>query len=233
VELLSLSNTKTVKGQAQGYMTWILHLSPADSAGYKSVCPKASKGCKAGCLNYAGLGQTQLVQKGRQRKTSWFFDDRKSFMDALVEDVRRAINRAEKKGLIPVFRLNGTSDIIWERISVQGHANIFNMYPNYQFYDYTKILKRNVSNISNYQLTFSRSESNDQDCNKAIVAGMNVAVVFESLPERFMGLPVFNGDEDDLRFLDPKNVVVGLTAKGRARKDQTGFVVRKLSLHKE
>jgi hypothetical protein len=44
------------------------------------------------------------------------------------------------------------------------------------------------------------------------------------MPETYMGRTVFNGEDSDLRFLDPKNVVVGLYAKGKAKKDTSGFV---------
>jgi hypothetical protein len=103
------------------------------------------------------------------------------------------------------------------------------MFPEVQFYDYTKILGRKVSHIRNYHLTFSAADGNDEDVLKAIAQGMNVATVFglkktEPMPDSYTGRRVFNGDESDLRFLDPKGVVVGLYAKGRAKKDTSGFV---------
>jgi hypothetical protein len=55
----------------------------------------------------------------------------------------------------------------------------------------------------------------------------NAAVVFQTLPDTFLGLQVINGDEHDLRHLDPKGVIVGLLPKGRkAKRDTSGFVVR-------
>lgn len=223
MELLTTSNTKVLKGGGRGYMTFILHLAPADSSG-REVCPKRTPGCTAACLNTAGRGQMHKVQAGRLRKTQWYHQDRAGFMDQLVWDINAGIRKAAREDVIPVFRLNGTSDIPWERVRVAGR-NVFEMFPDVQFYDYTKILGRKVAAYKNYHLTFSRGETNDRDVAKAIAAGMNVAVVFNELPETYLGMPVISGDEDDLRFLDPPRYIVGLKAKGRARRDTTGFVV--------
>ena len=232
MKLLTIGNPKTLKGEKEGYLTFILHLAPADVSGYQT-CPKATAGCKAACLNTAGRGGmfkpggTNTIQEARKRKTRMFFEQRDAFMNLLVEDIQRGIKYAQKRGFIPVFRLNGTSDIAWEKIRVGEFRNVMEMFPTVQFYDYTKILGR--KNIPfNYQLTFSRAESNEMDTRLAASAGMNVAVVFSTkvLPTVYLGRPVFNGDESDLRFLDPKGVVVGLYAKGRAKKDTSGFVVK-------
>ena len=239
MKLLSTGNPKTLKGQSSGYMTYILHLAPADLSGY-NTCPKATTGCTAACLNTAGRGgmfkkgeTTNVIQKARIRKTKMFFEDRITFMNLLVKDIQLGIKQAAKKGLVPVFRLNGTSDISWEKYEVlvneQSYTNIFAAFTEIQFYDYTKVLGRKVKNILNYQLTFSEADGNALDTLNAIRAGMNVATVFglkkgSPMPEFWNGLSVFNGDESDLRFLDPKNVVVGLYAKGKAKKDTSGFV---------
>jgi hypothetical protein len=225
VNLLTTNNNKLVKGQQRGYMSFVLHLAPADSSG-REVCPKRSPGCTEACLNRAGLGQVKMVQAGRLRKTQWYHEDRKGFMEQLVLDIEAGIRRAERRGLTPCFRLNGTSDIPWERVRLGG-KNVFELFPTVQFYDYTKMLNRKVSGYKNYHLTFSRSETNDRDVAKAMADGMNVAVVFGELPKRYLGRRVVSGDQDDLRFLDPKKIIVGLKAKGiRGRRDESGFVVR-------
>jgi hypothetical protein len=231
MKLLSTGNPKTLKGMSQGFMTYILHLAPSDVSGH-NTCPKATAGCKAACLNTAGQGgmikkgeTTNNVQKARIRKTVQFFFDREQFMFELVADINLAIKQSAKKGFIPVFRLNGTSDISWEKYEVDGADNIFALFPSVQFYDYTKVLGRKVSHIPNYHLTFSQADGNDADVAKAIAQGMNVTVVFDKVPAQYKGSTVFDGDETDLRFLDPKGVVVGLKAKGKAKKDTTGFVV--------
>ena len=229
-KLLSTANPKIQKGTKLGYLSFILHLAPADLSG-KEVCPKRTAGCTAACLNTAGRGgmfkrgeTTNVIQKARIRKTQYFFADRAGFMADLVADVKKAIRFAERKGLTPVFRLNGTSDLSWEKYTVDG-KNIFQLFPNVQFYDYTKVLGRKVADYKNYHLTFSAADGNDADVNKAIAQGMNVTVVFDKIPAEYKGKPVFDADETDLRFLDPKGVVLGLKAKGRAKKDTTGFVV--------
>jgi len=236
MRLLSTGNPKVLKGMAQGYNTYILHLAPAEESGY-NVCAKATDGCKAGCLNKAGRGgmfkkgeTTNVIQKARIRKTVYFFENRDAFMLDLVADIKLAIKQSARLGLIPVIRLNGTSDLSWEKYLVPGtELNIFQYFFFLQFYDYTKILGRKVKAFSNYHLTFSAADGNDIDVARAMFDGYNIAVVFgikkgSPMPESYLGVPVFNGDDSDLRFLDPKGVVVGLYAKGPAKKDTSGFV---------
>jgi len=235
MKLLSTGNPKVLKGMEYGFNTYILHLAPATLSGY-NTCPKATAGCKSACLNTAGRGglfkkgtTTNVIQQARIRKTQFFYEKRDCFMRTLVADIELAIKQSAKKGLIPVFRLNGTSDISWEKYEVDGFSNIFARFPNVQFYDYTKVLGRKVSHIPNYHLTFSSADGNDIDVSKAISQGYNIATVFgikktDTLPSTYNGLTVYNGDESDLRFLDPKGVVVGLYAKGKAKKDTSGFV---------
>lgn len=231
--LLSVGNPKTLKGQSMGYMTFILHLAPAEESGVINTCPKSTAGCRKGCLNKAGQGgmfkageTTNNVQRARVRKTVWFARDRASFMETLADDIESAIRTAAKKGFVPVFRLNGTSDLSWEKYPVRDAKNIFELFPDVVFYDYTKVLGRRVKSIANYSLTFSRAEDNDADVDKAIAQGLNIAAVFDRVPTDYLTLPVIDGDESDLRFLDAKGVIVGLTAKGPAKKDYSGFVIR-------
>jgi hypothetical protein len=233
-KLLSTANPKIQKGTKLGYLSFILHLAPADLSGH-NTCPKATAGCKSACLNTAGRGgmfkkgeTTNMIQKARIRKTKYFYEDRAGFMLDLAYDIQKGIKMAEKLGLKPVFRLNGTSDLSWEKYEVPVFCtrNIFELYPNVQFYDYTKVLGRKVSDIPNYFLIFSQADGNEADVSRAMEKGMNVAAVFDEVPETYMGKPVINADETDLRFLDPKGVIAGLKAKGRAKKDYTGFVIR-------
>jgi len=227
-KLLSTANPKIQKGTKMGYLSFILHLAPADLSG-KETCPKRTAGCTAACLNTAGRGgmfkkgeNTNMIQKARIRKTQYFFANRDAFMVDLAQDIRKAIKFAEKQGLTPVFRLNGTSDLSWEKYWVPVYdMTLFELFPTVQFYDYTKVLGRKVSAFPNYHLTFSKADGNDSDVADALLQGMSVVAVYDEIPA---GVP--SADETDLRFLDPKGVMLGLKAKGRAKKDYSGFVIR-------
>ena len=225
-KLLSTANPKIQKGTKLGYLSFILHLAPSTLSGH-NTCPKATAGCIAACLNTAGRGgmfrkgeNTNMIQKARIRKTEYFYNDRVGFMADLEADIRKGIKMAAKLGLTPVFRLNGTSDLSWEKYG------IIEKFPTVQFYDYTKILGRKTAHLPNYFLLFSKADGNDSDVAKAMAQGMNVAAVFDKVPESYAGVNVIDADEHDLRFLDPKGVVAGLKAKGRAKKDYSGFVIR-------
>ena len=234
--LLTVVNPKTAKGEAAGYFTAILHLAPANVAGLGTVCPMATAGCKAMCLNTAGRGGifkadawTNTIQEARKRRTRLYFKNRAYFVEALAYDIGRHINAAQRLHLTPAIRINGTSDL-------PGLAReMAQRFPNVQFYDYTKIPRPWERTLPNYHLTFSRSEHNWSGAlsaaEQAMRHGVNVAVVFSTprgrpLPSYFGRYLVIDGDKHDLRFLDPRGVVVGLRAKGRARRDTSGFVVR-------
>ena len=227
-KLLSTANPKIQKGTKLGYLSFILHLAPADLSG-RETCPKRTAGCTAACLNTAGRGgmfkkgeTTNMIQKARIRKTQLFFADRDAFMFDLFKDIQKAIKFAERQGLTPVFRLNGTSDLSWEKYTVgTTDMNLFQLFPTVQFYDYTKVLGRKVKHLTNYHLTFSKADGNDSDVAEALFQGMSVVAVYDAIPA---GVP--SADETDLRFLDPKGVMLGLKAKGRAKKDYSGFVIR-------
>jgi len=220
-KLLSTANPKIQKGTKLGYLSFILHLAPADLSG-KETCPKRTAGCTAACLNTAGRGgmfkkgeNTNMIQKARIRKTVQYFEQRDQFLADLEADIRKGIKMAERLGLKPAFRLNGTSDLSVEK------WGIIEKFPTVQFYDYTKVLGRKVKHLPNYHLTFSKADGNDSDVAEALLQGMSVVAVYDKIPA---GVP--SADETDLRFLDPKGVMLGLKAKGRAKKDYTGFVIR-------
>lgn len=228
MKLLNSGNSKTRKGEKLGYITYGLHLAPEKQAnGKRTVCPDASPGCAAACLYTAGRGAMSNVQQARINKTLFFFKDKQGFLAQLHKEIASSIKSARRKNMTPCFRLNLTSDIPWEKLGV------IQAFPDVQFYDYTKSYRRVLdfkmgAMPNNYHLTFSRSEekSNQDQCEEYLLDGGNVAAVFrDSLPERWNGARVIDGDETDLRFLDPKNVVVGLVEKGRAKKDETGFVI--------
>ena len=223
MKLLSTTNYKTSKGEKLGILTGILYLAPAKISGYE-VCPMRSAGCTAACLYTAGMGAFSNVQQARIKKTKMFFEQREEFFKLLHKDIKSLIAKAKKENLVPAIRLNGTSDINWVRFK------IFEQYPEVQFYDYTKMLNHLTKDVANYHITFSKNESNDVDCKIALERGYNVAVVFNtkkglSLPPFWNDYPVYDGDDTDVRFYDPNNHVIGLRAKGMAKKDNSGFVI--------
>ena len=228
--LLTEENSKTQKGEKLGYLTGILYLAPSDESGVMNVCPMASPGCKAGCLFTAGRAQfTPDIIKGRIRKTRYLYNDRARFVAQLHKNIQKLVKRAAKLGLIPAVRINGTSDL--PQLALQLATD----YPDVQFYDYTKIPRPYDRIRANYHLTFSLSENNLPAALDALAHGVNVAVVFNvkrghDLPTHWQGYTVIDGDMHDLRFLDkiPQGsaspVIVGLRAKGKAKKDSFGFV---------
>ena len=229
MKLLTTSNSKIEKSKKLGYITYGMHLSPADKSGY-NVCPNASEGCKNACLDTAGMGNFSNVQTARINKTLFFFKERESFLEQLWKEVNSSIKSATRKAMKPCFRLNLTSDLPFHVIKRNGET-ILESFPDVQFYDYTPDPKRFTQFLEgllpkNYHLTFSRKEDNQSLCDSFLASGGNVATVFRNkLPKQWKGYDVVDGDDTDLRFLDPKNVVVGLVEKGLAKKDETGFVV--------
>jgi hypothetical protein len=232
--LLSVSSdAKTIKGETLGFLTGILYLAPATTTKWNTCSMAKTAKCDVACLNSAGRGAFSSVQQARVNKTTWFFTERNDFMQQLVVDIAKLIRKAYKKGLKPLVRLNGTSDIRWESVAftdVTGieYVNIFAAFPDIQFYDYTKIANRNDL-PANYDVTFSYSgvEGFQPFVQKALLNNMRMAVVFrkeKDIPTTFMGIPVVSGDNSDVRHLDDK-VIVGLYAKGKAKLDTTGFVV--------
>ena len=230
-KLLSFSNPKIQKSNKvfSNYLSAILHLHPIST----KICPYQDiAGCKEACLNTAGRGgiikkgeTTNVIQEARKRKTKLYLEDRDTFMSYLITDITKFVRYCEKKDKLPCLRLNGTSDIQWETIKIDGQ-HIFDMFPDVQFYDYTKIPTRKVKHITNYHLTWSYSEANNKYAKYFDTIHYNIAVVFNGeMPIFYKGREVINGDESDIRFMDKPNVVVGLKAKGKAKKDVSGFVI--------
>jgi|TARA_B110000196_G_C21122626_1_gene654063 hypothetical protein len=227
--ILNQGNHKTIKGEQYGWKTYGIHLSPNTVSGYK-VCFDATQGCIDACLDTAGRGAMPSVQTARTNKTKRFFEDRTGFMSGLWKEVGSAMRSTARKDLKFCMRPNLTSDLPWESIKHQGKS-LMEAFSGY-FYDYTKSLSRFTRFLNgelpyNYHLTFSRSEETSDALVKGLCAsGGNVAVVFRGhLPDKYLGIDVLNGDDNDLRFLDTTGCIVGLVEKGLAKKDQTGFVV--------
>jgi hypothetical protein len=234
--ILSVGNdAKTVKGEKLGYLTGIQYLAPAMNSGFVDLCKYKSAGCEIACLFTAGRGVFASVQSARVERTRRFVYDKAAYMAALVTETEALVRKAARQSLIPAVRLNGTSDIPWERVpvTVDGvrYVNIMALFPTVQFYDYTKYPMHTRPTLpANYHLTMSRSETNERDALQALAAGRNAAVVFavkrgQPLPATWHGWPVIDGDLSDVRFDDPVGVVVGLRGKGQARNDTSDFVV--------
>jgi len=238
-------NMKIAKSEKLGiYSTKALHLAPSTMSGY-NTCPKASKGCKAVCLTYSGQGQcyrqgelyNSRVHRSRIGKTILLHEHKAFFFKKLKREIDNFIIKCTKKGTKPAIRLNCTSDLPWEKMKDPStKKSLMELYPNVQFYDYTKILSRLNKVPENYFLNFSRSESNEKEVIKALEMGINVCVVFlkDEYPSNYKGYRIIDGDKTDLRFLDNKffenhtgkGIVVGLKSKGwKSKKDLSGFVI--------
>jgi hypothetical protein len=234
--LLSTKNPKTIKGEKKGYVTSILYMSPFKANSKRiNVCSHASKGCVESCLVGSGFGGMYTnVMGGRVKRTEFFLNDREGFFNQLKGEIEKAIKKYEGK-FIPVFRLNGTSDLSYEKYKIFDGKNIFELFPDVQFYDYTKNWTRFDKPLpKNYHLTFSRSENNHEKSMELLRRGINVAMVFDKLPEIYEGFEVVNADESDLRFLDKKGgVICGLKYKKMTGKGadnslafKSGFAIR-------
>ncbi len=229
-ELLTVSNdAKTIKGLKKGFLTGILYGAPAETSGVMNTCTFATAGCKASCLFTAGRAQfTPSIITGRINKTKWYHAEPETFIALLRKNIGSLARKAKRDKLTPCVRLNGTTDI--PKIAMQMAAE----FPDVQFYDYTKIPRPWQRQRANYSLTFSLSESNEADAREALSHGVNVAVVFavkkgRALPASYMGHEVIDGDLTDLRFTDGRAadgraVIVGVRAKGKAKRDVSGFV---------
>lgn len=228
--LLSDSNSKANKSIGYGYITAILHLAPSDVSG-RNVCPNASKGCKESCLFTSGrAGFFKSINESRVRKTKMFFNDRDKFLYLLNKDIRKLISKCRKENMKPAVRLNGTSDLPWYKIS----PDIFTEFNDVNFYDYTKvprIAKDFIhSNLpGNLHITFSQSEENIEVV-KEFLGRISISmVVDEQAKGKCMSSGVksfIDGDDHDLRFLDPVGSIVLLKEKGKAKHDNTGFVFK-------
>ena len=222
MKLLS-TNTKLEKGNKKNYVTKGLSLAPANLSG-KQLCPHRSAGCELACLNTSGMGVFSNVQEARINKSKFLIEKREDFLAQLEKELTLLHKQAVKGKKIAV-RLKVLSDLPWH--------NLIDMesFPLINFYDYTPNLARMIQFLNgelpaNYHLTFSRKENNQAKVELVAAMGGNVAVVFDKLPKTYLGKEVIDGDATDLRVLDPKGVIVGLKAKGKGKKDTSGFVVK-------
>lgn len=216
----SVSKTvKHKKSKKYGELTYSLYLAPAKSSGYE-VCPGRTAECSRLCLNESGMNSMVQIERGdiindsRIQKTRLFFEHREFFMKWMIFEIQAAKRKAANMGFTLSVRLNNTSDINPEDFQLNGQ-NILQLFPDVQFYDYTKVASRVelTKKYSNYDLTFSYTGYNLTECQKMLLNKIRVAVVFKNVPEQFMGYPVIDGDKYDMRYKDLNPVIVGLKYK--------------------
>ena len=227
-KLLGSGTYKMSKSQKFKYLSEILHLAPANIGGV-NICPNASPVCIDLCLNTSGRGQMNTVQKSRLNKKFYFLADRLKFLNHLDHEIKLSYARAKRKGFKYTVRLNGTSDLPFERYKLENGLNLMDNNPQVQFIDYTKVTNRldKKNKIpKNYSLTYSQAENNLKDVKQILKTKYNIATVFiKILPNKWLGRKVIDGDLSDLRHLeDGKKIIVGLIAKGKAIKNFNGFV---------
>lgn len=236
------NSPKLIKSLERNVMTYGVYLAPGNISGHQ-VCPNSDNCCKY-CLNGSGRNKIELltykgggaIQQSRIKKTKLFFEDRPAFMRLLIHEINQARKKAEAAGMILAVRLNCTSDISPEEFILDG-KNILQLYPDIQFYDYTKVFNRAelLEKYENYDLTFSFSGENWDECINVLEQGFRVAVVFEdTLPKTFKGYTVIDANGYDARFLDDGGIICGLTYKrvandyagGKYQRPDTTFVNR-------
>lgn len=214
------SSAKILKNQRiSNQYTYILYLSPATTSGY-NVCPYSTEECKQGCLatsGRAGIGENNKIQKARLQKTKLFYEEEQFFMEWLIKEIEYFQKKASRDGFNFSVRLNGTSDIDWQKVYYLG-KNIFEIFPNVQFYDYTKNHNKFKCLPSNYHLTYSYTGYNWYKCLEILRSKHNVAMIFnlkkkEKLPTNYQGYTIVDGDITDYRPNDGNGVIVGLRWK--------------------
>lgn len=210
------SNAKLSKtnDRTDGYAIYSLFLAPANVSGYE-MCLWRTEDCTKLCLNCAGKGSLSSVQQARIRKTQRMVQYPVGFFNNLIAEMVRATKKHNGTPITPVMRLNGTSDLPWDQICPE--LFLFFGERGWRFYDYTKSFQR--ARWQPWDNTFSYSGHNWKDCETLLQAGKaRIAMVFDTkrgkpLPTSYRGYEVIDGDKDDLRFLDPTGVIVGLRYK--------------------
>lgn len=216
----SISKTvKHKKSKKYGELTYSLYLAPAKSSGYE-VCPGRTKECTTLCLNESGMntmiqnGKGDVINRSRITKTQLFFEDREFFMRWLIFEIQAGITKASKMGFAYSVRLNNTSDISPLEFHLNG-KNILEIFPDVQFYEYTKVEDRIelMKTYKNYDVTFSYNGYNLSACQRMLLEKIRVAVVFKVVPEEFMGYKVIDGDRYDMRYRDTEPTIIGIKYK--------------------
>ena len=241
-KFFSTDSAKAIKADKYGYLNAINYMAPHSTGGAGNLCPDSSAGCRDLCLGmYSGQAAivsdlengTNRTRESRIAKAQFFMNDRRAFMAEMTDHVRAMARKAKRESKKLAVRPNGSTDIAFERVPTDNGQPLPFRFPEIQFVDYTKNMRRvlDANRPANYHLTFSLSETNKAEAEQVLAAGFNVAVVFgDGQPSTFMGHQVIDGTEHDLRHLDPQPVIVGLDPKGsKAKNDTSGFVIRENS----
>jgi len=227
------NSSKHEKAYKYNEMVYTIYLAPANSSGYE-VCPGRTKWCTEACLNQSGRNimdqGREIINGSRIKKTKLFFEDREFFVRWVVAEIKKAEKKAIDEGFRFSVRLNNTSDISPEDFLIEG-VNILEMFPDITFYDYTKVFDRMklLDKYPNYDLTYSFTGNNWDQCKKILDDKTGrVAVVFNEVPDQYLGYTVINGNDYDMRYLDPKGVIVGLPYKKVRKKldPNNNFVIQ-------
>ena len=220
------TNYKTAKNEIK---TFILYMAPYTQNSYgKNLCPKATDGCAKACLFSAGRGAFNSVKNSRIAKADYFISDKFNFLNQLADEIIKEYKKAQKNDYKVAFRLNGTTDIDFIKLlRTNVGLDVETLKDNAIFYDYTKVLGYIKNNYSkeNVFYTFSRSGENDEEINEAIKLGANVSIVFNETPKVWNGFNIIDGDKADDLMINLRGQLIGLRAKGKAKKDTSNFVV--------
>lgn len=221
-------SSKIAKNGKLNQHTYSIYLAPASTSGY-NVCSHSTKECRLGCLATSGRQAIEIfsgidnIKNARIKKTKIFFEHQDFFMQWLIADIKSKKALAEKKGYYFSVRLNATSDIDWQNVLYLGE-NIFQLFPDVNFYDYTKNASKFINKPKNYHLTYSYTGRNWNQCKVLLEQGHNIAMVFNTtneteLPTEYKGFKVINGDLSDYRIADGKGIIVGLKWKRIANRE--------------
>lgn len=230
------NSTKHEKAFKFDELVYTIYFAPAKMSGYE-VCPMRTDECTLLCLNESGRNKMDTdkntINNSRIKKTKLFFEEREFLVRWIIDEIKAAKNKAVKLGYSFSVRLNNTSDITPESFYINDNGikkNLLEIFPDVQFYDYTKVSKRFelVKKYKNYDITFSYSGNNMTECLSMLNNNVRVAMVFKKVPEKYMNFNVIDGDQYDMRYRDDKNVIVGLKFKQVRNKlnEKYNFVIQ-------
>lgn len=184
--------------------------------------------CSWVCVTWeAGRGRTDSVRDARVNLTNWLYENPRSFKAYLLRQMTCLTKY--HIGAEIACRPDVDSDVKWEKLVPEMFQS------PWHFWDYTKLSERLGTVPENYHLTYSYNDgTTDRDWERVYKTGSNIAVVFDTVWNPWGGKfgylpatwtdpngkvwPVVDGDRQELRFLDPASVCVGLRLKADEEK---------------